>query len=172
MADTVTFKGQPLTLKGQLPKEKTKAVDCELIDQDLRPVRLSSFKGKILLLTSVPSVDTPVCSLETKRFNKEIAKFQDQVNAVVISMDLPFAQKRWCGAEGVKNLTLLSDYKKREFASHYGVWIEELGLLARAIFICDQNFVIQKVHLVKEISEEPPYETILDEMQQLLSRAK
>lgn len=172
MTNTVTLKGQPLTLRGTLPKEKTKALDCELVDQDLHSVRLSSFKGKILLLISVPSVDTPVCSLETKRFNKEVAKYQDQVNSVVVSMDLPFAQKRWCGAEGVKNVSLLSDYKKREFATNYGVWIEELGLLARAVFICDQDFIIQKVHLVKEVSEEPPYAKILEEMQQLLSRTK
>lgn len=172
MAETVTLKGQTLTLKGSLPKEKSKAPDCELIDQDLKPVRLSSFKGKALLLMSVPSVDTPTCSLETKRFNKEITKFHDQVATVVVSMDLPFAQKRWCAAEGVKNLSLLSDFKKREFASQYGVGIEEIGLLARAVFICDENLIIQKVHLVKEISQEPPYEIILEEVQQLLSRVK
>lgn len=172
MQSTITVKGQPLKLNSPLPKVGDKAPDCELTDGELKSVRLSSFKGTPLLIMSVPSLDTSVCSLETARFNKEIAVFQNQVQALTISMDLPFAQTRWCAAENVKNLKVLSDYKKREFGEKFGVLIPDLGLLARAVFICDQNLIIKHVYLVKELTEEPDYKTILFELKQFLAPSK
>lgn len=172
MSESVTLKGQSFSLKGTLPKEGSKLPDCELVDLDLKPVKLSSFKGKILLLISVPSLDTPVCSQEARRFNQEISTFAPHVNPVFVSMDLPFAQKRWCAAEGIKNLIILSDFNKREFASKFGVGIEGLGLLARAVFIYDQNLTLQNVHLVKEVTEEPDYHQIFEEIRQLLAHVK
>jgi thioredoxin-dependent peroxiredoxin len=168
MAETVTLKGQAFTLKGNLVKEGQEAPQCELVGGNLSSVKLSSFKGKALLLISVPSLDTDVCSRETHRFNQEIDKFKDQLSAVCVSMDLPFAQSRWCQLEGIKNVTVLSDYKNHEFGEKYGVLIPELGLLARCVFLIDPNMKIQMVHLVKEVTQEPNYEIILEKINQLL----
>jgi thiol peroxidase len=171
MAQKVTMKGNPLTLKGILPKVGDKAPDFTAVDTDLKPVKLSSFKGKVVLLLSVPSLDTDVCSRETHRFNEEVAKFGPQVATLTISMDLPFAQKRWCG-QGVKNLQTLSDYQTREFGEKYGVLISELSLLARAVFLVDEKGIIRYVHVVEEVTKEPPYETVFKEVNQLLSSAR
>lgn len=169
MKETITVKGESFKLYSSLVKEGDRIPDCELIDGELKSVKLSSFKGNILLILSVPSLDTSVCSRETARFNKEIASFQDQVKTLAVSMDLPFAQTRWCATENVKNLTVLSDYKKREFGEKFGVLIPDLGLLARAVFICDQNMVIKHVHLIKELTQEPDYQVILTELRQLFA---
>ena len=170
MAETVTLKGKSFTLKGPLIKEGQIAPDCELIGGDLKPVRLASFKGKALVLLSVPSLDTPVCSKEARRFNLEMEKLKESLNVVCVSMDLPFAQSRWCAAEGIKNVTALSDYKSREFGEKYGVMIPDLGLLARAVFLIDPTMKVQSVHLVKEVSEEPDYPTILEGIHHLIAR--
>jgi thioredoxin-dependent peroxiredoxin len=172
MGETVTFKGQKLTLKGAFVKPGQKAPDCELIGQELKSVKLSSFKGKPLLLISVPSLDTSVCSKETHRFNQEMEKFKDLLNFVCVSMDLPFAQSRWCAAEGAKNLVALSDYKTREFGERYGVLIEELGLLARAVFLIDPTMKVIASHLVKEVSQEPDYPQLLEEISQIVASAR
>jgi thioredoxin-dependent peroxiredoxin len=172
MAETVTLKGQTLTLKGSLIKPGQKAPDCELIGADLKSVKLSSFKGKPLLLLSVPSLDTSVCSKETHRFNQEMNKFKDSVNFICVSMDLPFAQSRWCTTEGAKNVVTLSDYKTREFGERYGVLIEELGLLARAVFLIDPTMKVVASHLVKEVTHEPNYPQILEEINQLIASVR
>jgi thiol peroxidase len=170
--DVVTMMGNPLTLSGNPVKLGEKAPDFEVMDNDLKPVKFSSFKGKLALILSVPSLDTSVCSKETRRFNEEVAKYGNQVTALSISMDLPFAQKRWCGSEGIASLQTLSDYKSADFGNQYGVLIQELRLLARAIFIVDQAGFIQYVHLVKEITQEPPYEEVMKKLKSLLSGVK
>lgn len=164
MPETITFKGKSFTLKGNLIKKGEKAPDCFLTKEDLEDVSLSSFQGKALLIMTLPSLDTSVCSKEAHRFNQELGRFGSGLVALAVSMDLPFAQKRWCAAEDVDRLITLSDYKRREFGEKFGVLIPDLGLLARAIFIFDSDMKALYVHLVKEVSEEPNYEEILDEL--------
>lgn len=172
MVEKVTLKGKAFNLRGDLMPEGAAAEDCELTDQELNPVRLFSFKGKSLLLISVPSLDTSVCSRETQHFNKELSRFKDWLNIVCVSMDLPFAQKRWCDASNVKNVHILSDYKNRQFGEKYGLLIPDLGLLARAVFLIDSDMKIKNVHLVKEISDEPDYSKILQQLEQMAPTSK
>ncbi len=113
------------------------------------------------MVSAVPSLDTPVCDVETRRFNQEAGKLGDNVEVLTISMDLPFAQKRWCGAAGVSNVTTLSDYKDAGFGRAYGVLLKELHLLARAVFVVDKTGIIKYIQLVEEISNEPDYESCL-----------
>jgi len=158
---SITFQGNPLTLLGNEVKVGDKAPDFELLDNDLNPVNLSGFQGKVCVISSVPSLDTPVCDMETRRFNEEAGKLGDNVSILTVSMDLPFAQKRWCGAAGVENVTTLSDHRDAKFGENYGVLIKELRLLARAIFVVDREGVIQYVQLVKEVTEEPDYDAVI-----------
>ena len=140
----ITLKGGPLTLLGEEVKVGQRAADCTVIDQNLNPVSLSTFWGKNLLVMSVPSLDTPVCSIEARRFNEEIGQLKDEnVQALLVSMDLPFAQKRWCGAEEATNISTFSDYRLQEFGQRYGVYIREIGLLARAVFVIDRSGTIR-----------------------------
>jgi len=165
----VTMKGKPLTLVGKEVKVGQKAPDAELVANDLSAVRLSSLcRGKVSIVTSVPSLDTPVCDLETRRFNEEAGKLGDDVIILTISMDLPFAQKRWCGAAGVKNVQTLSDHREAGFGKAYGVLIKESRLLARAVFVSDKQGVIRYVELVKELGTEPNYEAALNAAKKLL----
>jgi len=165
----VTMKGSPLTLVGNAMKVGQKAPDAELVANDLSAVDLSSLcRGKVCIVTSVPSLDTPVCDLETRRFNEEASKMGDDVIILAISMDLPFAQKRWCGAAGVKNVRTLSDHREAAFGKAYGVLIKELRLLARAVFVSDKQGVIRYVELVKELGSEPNYEAALKAAKELL----
>jgi thioredoxin-dependent peroxiredoxin len=157
----ITIHGNPLTLVGDEPKAGAAAPDVEVLDNDLNPVKLSSYRGKILVIASVPSLDTPVCDLETRRFNDEAANLGADIEMLTISMDLPFAQKRWCGAAGVTRLQTLSDHRQAEFGMAYGVLIKELRLLARAVFIVDRQGMVQYVQLVKEVTDEPNYEAVL-----------
>ena len=133
----ITIHGNPLTLVGEEIKIGAPAPDCTLLDNDLNPVKLSSFRGKVVILASVPSLDTPVCDIETRFFNEEAAKLGPQVQILTVSLDLPFAQKRWCGAAGVDKLKTLSDHRTAEFGQAYGLLIKELRLLARAVCIID-----------------------------------
>ena len=137
----VTMKGNPVTLVGDAIEVGQKAPDCEVVANDLSAVKLSSFAGKTIIIASVPSLDTSVCDTETRRFNEEAGKLGDDVVVLTISMDLPFAQKRWCGAAGVKNLQTLSDHRYASFGTGYGVLIKELRLLARAVFVIILRFV-------------------------------
>jgi thiol peroxidase len=157
----LTIHGNPLTLLGEEIKVGAAAPDAELVDNDLKPVKLSSYRGKTLVVASVPSLDTPVCDIETRRFNDEAAHLGGDIQMLTISMDLPFAQKRWCGAAGVERLTTLSDHREAAFGLGYGVLIKELRLLARAVFIIDREGTLQYMQLVKEVSNEPNYEEVL-----------
>ena len=165
--EMVTMKGNPLTLVGNEVKVGDEAPEFEVLSNDLSPVRLSSFRGKVCIVSSVPSLDTPVCDTETRRFNEEAQKLSSDVAILTISMDLPFAQKRWCGAAGVTGVQTLSDHRNASFGTAYGVLIKELRLLARAVFVVDRNGVVQYVQLVKEITQEPDYETILTAVRKL-----
>jgi thiol peroxidase len=146
---------------GQEVKVGDKAPDFEVLDNDLKPVKFSSLPKKVYVLASVPSLDTPTCDLETSRFNQEAANFGPDIALLTISMDLPFAQKRWCGAAGVDRLQTLSDHREASFGLAYGVLIKELRLLARAVFVVDAAGLVQYVQLVKELSQEPDYEEVL-----------
>jgi len=165
---TVTMKGTPLTLEGNLVKPGDPAPEFQALDNDLQPVSLSAYRGKVVVLASVPSLDTPVCDMETRRFNEEAGTLSDEVVVLTISMDLPFAQKRWCGAAGVDRVTTLSDHRDASFANAYGVLIQELRLLARAVFVLDREGVVQYVQVVQEIGEEPDYEAVLDAVKKVV----
>lgn len=156
----VTMRGNPLTLVGNEVKVGETAPDFVALDNNLTPVKLSAYRTKICIISSVPSLDTPVCDNETRKFNEEAMKLGEKVQIITISMDLPFAQKRWCGAAGVNKIQTLSDHKEAQFGTTYGVLIKELRLLARAVFLVDQKGILQYTQLVKEISNEPNYEEI------------
>jgi thiol peroxidase len=156
-----TFHGNPLTLLGQEIKVGDTAPQFEALDNSLAPAKLSAFQGKVVIISAVPSLDTPVCDLETRRFNAEAAKLGQEVVVLTISMDLPFAQKRWCGAAGVTHVTTLSDHKDAAFGLAYGVLIKELRLLTRAVFVVDRKGVVRYVELVREITHEPDYDAAL-----------
>jgi thiol peroxidase len=164
----ITMKGNALTLVGTAIRKGDSAPDVRLLDNDLNPVDLSSYREKVLILSSVPSLDTPVCDMETRRFNEEAGKLGEDVEILTISMDLPFAQKRWCGAAGVDRVKTLSDHREAAFGEAYGVLIKELRLLARAVFVVDRNGAVQYVQLVKDIAEEPDYEAVLEAVKGLL----
>ena len=151
-----------LTLIGKELKVGDSAPDVEVLDNNLSPVKLSSFRGKICVISSVPSLDTPVCDMETRRFNQEAGKLSADIQMLTISMDLPFAQKRWCGAAGVDNVFTLSDHRNASFGTAYGVLIKELRLLARSVFIVDREGIIRYIQMVNEISEEPDYDAIMN----------
>jgi thiol peroxidase len=164
----VTMKGNPLTLVGDEIKVGQAAPDVELVANDLSAVKLSSFRGKVCILTSVPSLDTPVCDIETRRFNEEAEALGDDAAVVTVSMDLPFAQARWCGAAGAENVQTLSDHREAAFGTSYGVLIKGLRLLARAVFVVDKDGVVRYHELVKEVTEEPDYEAALQAARELL----
>ena len=164
----VTMKGNPVTLVGQETKVGQQAPDAELVANDLSAVKLSSFGGKVCIITSVPSLDTPVCDVETRRFNEEAGKVGDGLAVLTVGMDLPFAQKRWCGAAGVKNVQTLSDHREAAFGKSYGVLIKDVRLLARAVFVVDKKGVIRYQELVKETASEPNYEAALKAARGLL----
>lgn len=159
--NTIKFKGNPLTLVGSQPAIGKPAPDFEAVANDLSPFNLSAVKGKVLVICSVPSLDTPVCDTEVRKFNEQATSLGDDVAVLVVSMDLPFAQKRWCGAAGVKNIQTISDYNKVNFGNAYGVLIQELRLLARAVFVVDKKGVIRYIEVVDEMTNEPDYDAAL-----------
>jgi thiol peroxidase len=163
----VTVQGNPLTLVGPEVRAGDAAPDAELVDNNLKPVRLSSYRGKVCVISAVPSLDTPVCDTETRRFNQEAAGLGPRVTILTISMDLPFAQKRWCGAAGVERVTTLSDHRSAAFGTAYGVLIKELRLLARVVFVVDAGGVVRYVQTVGDITKEPEYGPILDAVKKL-----
>ncbi len=158
---TVTFQGNPLILIGTQPTVGQAAPDFEVLANDMSAVKLSEFRGKVLVICSVPSLDTPICDTEVRKFNEQATSLGDDVAVLVISMDLPFAQKRWCGAAGVKNVQTLSDHSQAQFGNAYGILIKELRLLARAVFVVDKKGVIRYIEVVDELTNEPDYETAL-----------
>ena len=163
----VTMKGNPVTLEGKIVEVGQKAPDAEVAANDMSVVKLSSYLGKTCIIASVPSLDTQVCDVETRRFNEEAGKLGSDIVVLTISMDLPFAQKRWCGAAGVKNVITLSDYRHASFGNAYGVLIKDLRLLARAVFVVDKTGVVRYVQIVPEISAEPDYADVLEAVKNL-----
>lgn len=157
----ITFKGNPFTLLGAELKVGAKAPEFRVVDNSLAPITLASYRGKIKVISAVPSLDTPVCDTETRRFNQEAAGLPDNVVVLTISLDLPFAQKRWCGAAGIDRVTTLSDYQERSFASAYGVLIKELKLLSRSIFVIDADDTIRYIQIVPEVTSEPDYAAVI-----------
>lgn len=163
----VTMGGKPITLIGDEVKVDMEAPDVEVIDNDLSPVKISSFSGKVVIISSVPSLDTSVCDIETRKLDDEVGKLDFDVEILTISMDLPFAQKRWCGAAETKRVKTLSDYRDASFGMSYGVLIKEVRLLARAIFILDKERIIRYIQLVNEITNEPDYNDVLSAVRKL-----
>lgn len=159
-AGIITFKGQPMTLLGDIRKVGDAAPDFTVAKNDLTPASLSDYKGRKRIIASVPSLDTGVCDMETRRFNKEAANHPN-VQILTISMDLPFAQGRWCGAAGVKDLVTLSDYMSADFGLKYGLLIKELKLLTRAVMVVDEGGVIKYLEIVPEVTNQPNYEAAL-----------
>ena len=158
----ITFKGNPLTLLGPELKKGDAAPDFTCLDGTLKPARLSDFKGQTIVISAVPSLDTPVCEIQTKRFNQEASGLNAKV--LTISMDLPFAQKRFCDAFNIKNVTVLSDYKDHDFANQYGLLIKELGLISRAVLVINKNGRIDYIEIVKEVTQEPNYQNALNQV--------
>lgn len=157
-----TFRGSPLTLVGPEIKAGDKAPAFSCLDAELKPVCLGDFKGKTILIASVPSLDTKVCSIETSKFNAEAGKLPtDKVAVLTISMDLPFAQDRFCSTEGIKNITVASDHRDAAFGRAYGTLIKELRLLSRAVFVIDGSGKVVYAQYVKENTEEPDYAAAL-----------
>ncbi len=157
----VTLKGNPVTLEGEGVKVGQKAPDFTVLANDFSPRKLSDFNGKPVIVSVVPSLDTPICDIQTKRFNEEAGKLGDKVAVLTISMDLPVAQKRWCGANNATNVITLSDFKDRSFAQAFGLRIKENGLLARALYVIDKDGVIQYEQIVPEVAQEPDYDAAL-----------
>ena len=164
----VTFQGNPLTLVGDEVHVGKPSPEATLLTNDLKPFSLSSLRGKVVLLLSVPSLDTSVCDLEIRRFNQEAAALGADVRVLCISMDLPFAQARWCGAAGISQVTTLSDHRDASFGSAFGVLIRELRLLARGVWVLDREGVVRYAELVKEVTREPNYTAALGVVKGLL----
>lgn len=159
--NVVTMKGNSMTLTGEEIKVGQKTQDFKALNTNLEEMTLSSFKNKIKLIASVPSLDTPVCDLEIKRFNDEASKLSKALAIIFISMDLPFAQKRFCQANEIKIVKTLSDHRDADFGQKFGVLIKEIRLLARAIFILDKADVIRYVQVVPELTSPPDYDAAL-----------
>lgn len=162
---SVTLQGNPLSLGGSEVAVGQTAPDFTVVNNDLQPVTLSEAQGKVIILSAVPSVDTPVCDTETRRFNEEAAKLGEGIEIWTLSMDLPFAQKRWCGAAGVEQVKTLSDFRDRAFAEGYGVLIADgplAGITARAVFVVGKDGTLKHVEYVSEIANEPDYDAALN----------
>ncbi len=158
----ITFQNNPLTLIGEPIVTGMTAPKVRLITNDLKTTPLDEDPGKVLIVATVPSLDTSVCSEETKRFNREAESLPGQVKLVVVSMDLPFAQQRWAKEYNATNITLLSDHKEASLGQSFGVLIKELRLLARAVFVIDAAGKITYMELVKEVTDPPDYEAALN----------
>jgi thiol peroxidase len=159
----VTFKGAPLTLAGNAVQVGSQAPDfkCHYFEGAMKALTLADVKGKPTIISVVPSLDTPVCQKQTKRFNEDLAALGDKINALTVSVDLPFAQSRFCGAENIKNLKTVSDYQERSFGKNWGMLIEELLILARGTFVLDRSGKVVYAETVKEVTSEPNYEGAL-----------
>lgn len=161
---------QNIILLGKKLETGQAAPAFKVVDNNFKPVTLADFSGKTLLLSVVPSIDTGICSLQTKRFNEEVAKLPANVVLLTISTDLPFAQKRFCQQEQIEAMQVLSDAVWRDFGSNYGLLIKDMGLLARAIIIIDQAGLVAYQQLVPELALEPDYEAALTALQQITAR--
>ncbi|WP_137788651.1 thiol peroxidase [Bacillus sp. E(2018)] len=157
----VTFKEKPVTLLGSEVKVGDQAPDFKVLANDMSEVSLADSKGSVRLIAAVPSVDTGVCDAEVRRFNEEASKL-DNVKVLTVSVDLPFAQKRWCAAAGIENVQTLSDHRDLSFGKAYGVAIEELRLLARSVFVIDSSDKVTYVEYVDEVTSHPNYEAAIE----------
>ncbi len=169
MARNVSFKGDQLTLVGRVLKKENTAPDFRVVSVELKEVNFLDFKEKVKIVTSFPSLDTPVCDLQVKEFNKHAANLSDEIIILGISKDLPFAQKRFCDANNIKNVVVLSDYKFSSFGINYGMLIKELNLLARSAHIVDKNNILRYSQVVDEITNQPDYEDILINLKKVLN---
>lgn len=167
-AGVISFKGNPMTLLGPDVKAGDAAPDFKVVDNGLQAVGLDTSRGKVRLIAVVPSIDTPVCDTMTRTFNQQAAQLPDDVVVYTISLDLPFAQKRWCGNAGIEKVQTLSDYQDRSFGLNYGVLIKELKLLARSVFVIDRDGKVAYREIVKEVTEEPDYTAALTAVKELL----
>jgi thiol peroxidase len=169
-AGAVTFKGNPMTLAGNEVKAGQQAPEFKLhyFEGGLKTLTPADLKGKPTILSVVPSLDTPVCAMQTKKFNEQLGALGDRINAVTVSLDLPFAMNRFCGAEAIKNLRNGSDYMDRSFGKNWGMLIEELMILARGTFVLDANGKVVYAETVKEVASEPNYEAPLAALKGLL----
>lgn len=168
MSKEIKMNGLPVKVSGSALKKGDKAPDFILTGNSLEPVKKADFEGKVLVISCVPSLDTPVCEMETRRFNMEADKLPGNVVVLTVSRDLPFAQIRWCAANGVKKVVTASDYRDFGFARDYGVLLEDLGLLTRAVFVIDGQGIIQYIQFVPEVTHEPDYEIVLNEIKKLI----
>ncbi|AHD05026.1 thiol peroxidase [Paenibacillus larvae] len=166
--EAATFKGNPITLVGPELKAGDTAPDFKLNKDLLTEVSLKDFSGKVKLISVVPSIDTGVCDAQTRRFNEEASKLGDKVQILTVSVDLPFAQARWCGAAGVDRVVMLSDYKSKSFGQAYGVLIKELQLDMRSIFVIDAEDKIRYVEYLGEMTDHPNYDAALEAIKSLL----
>src|SRR5687767_5676024 len=159
----VTFKGSPMTLAGEAVRVGQQAPDFKLhyFEGGLKTITPADLKGKPTFISVVPSLDTPVCQTQTRNFNKQLSSYGDKINALTVSLDLPFAMNRFCGAEEIKNLKVASDYQDRTFGKNWGMLIEELKLLARGVFVLDKNGKVVHAETVKEVTSEPNYEAAM-----------
>jgi thiol peroxidase len=155
-----TLRGNPHAVIGPELKTGDKAPDFHAVDDSLKPVDLAGTGTGVRIFSVVPSLDTPVCDAQTKRFNEEAGKLPD-VKIYTVSMDLPFAQKRWCGAYGVDHVKMVSDHRDGSFGEHYGTLIKDLRILSRAIFVLDKDNTIRHAEYVKEVADHPNYESAL-----------
>lgn len=158
----ITSGGKPVTLLGPELKPGDAAPDFALVGNDMQVVRLADFRGKMLVISAVPSLDTKVCDIETRRFNSEAAKLGDEVVVLTVSMDLPFAQKRWCGAAGIDRVITASDHRDATFGTAWGVLMKDVRLLARAVFVVDRQGVVRYIQIVRETGTEPDYAAVID----------
>lgn len=168
MRAKVAFKGAPLTLVGRILKSGSIAPDFVVTAQDLTEKHLFEFNDKIKILTSFPSIDTPVCDLQVKEFNKKSSALSVDVSIIGISKDLPFAQKRFCEAFDIKNVVLLSDYKTSSFGINYGLLVKELNLLARSVIILDKNDIVRYIQIVPELTTQPDYKDALSQLEKII----
>src|SRR5262245_20390142 len=170
-AAAVTFKGTPLTLAGEAVRVGQPAPDFTLYafeDGGFKAIKPADLRGKPTILSVVPSLDTGVCQTQTKRFNEELGALGNRINALTVSLDLPFAMNRFCGAENIKNIRSASDYRDRTFGNNWGMLIEELKILARGTFVLDKSGKVVHAELVKEVASEPNYQAALDALKKQL----
>lgn len=165
----VTFKGNPLTLSGEEVKVGAPAPDFDLVffEGGMHHVRKADLLGKPTIISVVPSLDTPVCQVQTKTFNSRLGGMGDTINALTVSLDLPFAMNRFCGAESITNLKTGSDYMDRSFGQSWGLLIDELKILARAVFVLDADGIVRHAQVVKEVAEEPDYDAAVAALKKL-----
>lgn len=164
----ITFKGDKISVIGRSVAVGDSLPSFKVTGTDMADLTPESFNGKILVIASIPSVDTPVCDIEIKRFNQDVSSLSEDVSVLTVSLDLPFAQKRWCAAEGVEQVVCGSDYKHRAFGEDFGTYIQELGLLTRAVFVADKTGKVIHVEYVDDVTAEPNYDAVIEKIKEAL----